>query len=234
MACKDWLTNKVDRCVGGKVAKQQCVGALQLPLNNVGVMAFDYKNKEGIATSIGHSPISGLIDPVAGSRNSITEALTNIVWAPLKEGLKSISLSANWMWPCRNEGEDARLYEAVQAVSEFAIDLGINVPTGKDSLSMKQKYKDAEVIAPGTVIISAAANCTDFTKVIEPVFKKNAGDIYYINLSQDNFKLGGSSFAQVVNKIGCEAPNVKSADYVETVFNTMQNNLRSIVDILKK
>jgi phosphoribosylformylglycinamidine synthase len=222
VACKDWLTNKVDRCVGGKVAKQQCAGPLQLPLNNVGVMALDYKGKEGIATSIGHSPISGLIDPVAGSRNSITEALTNIIWAPLKDGLKNVSLSANWMWPCKNEGEDARLYEAVKAVSEFAIDLGINVPTGKDSLSMKQKYPDGDVISPGTVIISAAANCIDINKVIEPVFQKNEGDIYYINLSQDNFKLGGSSFAQVVNKIGNEAPTVKSADYVKTVFNTIQ------------
>ena len=222
VACKDWLTNKVDRCVGGKVAKQQCAGPLQLPLNNVGVMALDYKGKEGIATSIGHSPISGLIDPVAGSRNSITEALTNIIWAPLKDGLKNVSLSANWMWPCKNEGEDARLYEAVKAVSEFAIDLGINVPTGKDSLSMKQKYPDGDVISPGTVIISAAANCIDINKVVEPVFQKNEGDIYYINLSQDNFKLGGSSFAQVVNKIGNEAPTVKSADYVKTVFNTIQ------------
>ena len=222
VACKDWLTNKVDRCVGGKVAKQQCAGPLQLPLNNVGVMALDYKGKEGIATSIGHSPISGLIDPVAGSRNSITEALTNIIWAPLKDGLKNVSLSANWMWPCKNEGEDARLYEAVKAVSEFAIDLGINVPTGKDSLSMKQKYPDGDVISPGTVIISAAANCIDINKVVEPVFQKNKGDIYYINLSQDNFKLGGSSFAQVINKIGNEAPTVKSAAYVKTVFNTIQ------------
>ncbi|PNQ72517.1 phosphoribosylformylglycinamidine synthase [Hanstruepera neustonica] len=222
VACKDWLTNKVDRCVGGKVAKQQCVGPLQIPLNNVGVMALDFKGKEGIATSIGHSPISGLIDPVAGSRNSITEALTNIIWAPLKDGLKNVSLSANWMWPCRNEGEDARLYEAVQAVSEFAIALGINVPTGKDSLSMKQKYPNEEVIAPGTVIISAGANCTDITKVVEPVLQRNGGAIYYINLSQDNFKLGGSSFGQVVNKIGNEAPTVKSADYVKTVFNTIQ------------
>jgi len=223
VACKDWLTNKVDRCVGGKVAKQQCAGPLQLPLNNVGVMALDYKGKEGIATSIGHSPISGLINPVAGSRNSITEALTNIIWAPLKEGLKSVSLSANWMWPCKNEGEDARLYEAVQAISEFAIDLGINVPTGKDSLSMKQKYPNEEVIAPGTVIVSAAANCNDITKIVEPVFRKNAGDIYYINISQDHFKLGGSSFAQILNKIGNDAPNVKDAKYVKTVFNIIQN-----------
>jgi len=226
VACKDWLTNKVDRCVGGKVAKQQCVGPLQLPLNNVGVMALDYKGKEGIATSIGHSPISGLINPVAGSRNSITEALTNIIWAPLKDGLQSVSLSANWMWPCKNKGEDARLYKAVEAISKFAIDLGINVPTGKDSLSMKQKYPNEDVIAPGTVIISAAGNCNDISKVVEPVFKKNQGDIYYINLSQDDFKLGGSSFAQVLNKIGKDAPNVKSASYIKTVFNTIQQLIK--------
>ena len=226
VACKDWLTNKVDRCVGGKVAKQQCVGPLQLPLNNVGVMALDYKGQEGIATSIGHSPISGLISPVAGSRNAITEALTNIIWAPLKDDLKSVSLSANWMWPCKNEGEDARLYEAVQAVSEFAIDLGINVPTGKDSLSMKQKYPEGDVISPGTVIISAAGNCNDIRNVIEPVFQKNAGNIYYINISQDDFKLGGSSFAQVLNKIGNDAPTVKSALYVKTVFNTIQKLIK--------
>ncbi|WP_418602769.1 phosphoribosylformylglycinamidine synthase [Hwangdonia sp.] len=226
VACKDWLTNKVDRCVGGKVAKQQCVGALQIPLNNVGVMALDYKGKEGIATSIGHSPISGLINPVSGSRNSIAEALTNIIWAPLKEELKSVSLSANWMWPCKNEGEDARLYEAVKAISEFAIDLGINVPTGKDSLSMKQKYPNEEVISPGTVIISAAANCNDINKVVEPVLQRNGGDIYYINLSQDDFKLGGSSFAQILNKIGNDAPNVKNASYVKNVFNTIQKLIK--------
>ncbi|WP_397363162.1 phosphoribosylformylglycinamidine synthase [Olleya sp. R77988] len=226
VACKDWLTNKVDRCVGGKVAKQQCVGPLQIPLNNVGVMALDYNGKEGVATSIGHSPISGLINPIAGSRNSITEALTNIIWAPLKDGLKSVSLSANWMWPCKNEGEDARLYEAVQAISEYAIDLGINVPTGKDSLSMKQKYANEEVISPGTVIISAAANCNDIKKVIEPVFNKNDGDIYYINLSQDDFKLGGSSFAQILNKVGNNTPNVKDASYVKTVFNTIQQLIK--------
>jgi len=227
VACKDWLTNKVDRCVGGKVAKQQCVGSLQIPLNNVGVMALDYKGKEGIATSIGHSPISGLIHPEAGSRNSIAEALTNIIWAPLKDNLKSVSLSANWMWPCKNEGEDARLYKAVHAISEFAIDLGINVPTGKDSLSMKQKYENDEVISPGTVIISAAGNCNEITKVVEPVLQVDGGTIYYINISQDDFKLGGSSFNQTLNAIGNEAPDVKSADYLKTVFNTIQDLIKA-------
>tara|TARA_B110000090_G_scaffold2821_1_gene2862 strand:- start:7345 stop:11007 length:3663 start_codon:yes stop_codon:yes gene_type:complete len=226
VGCKDWLTNKVDRCVGGKVAKQQCVGPLQLPLNNVGVMALDYNSQEGIATSIGHAPIAALIDPKSGSRLAITEALTNIVWAPLKEGLKSISLSANWMWPCKNEGEDARLYSAVESISEFAIDLGINVPTGKDSLSMKQKYPEGDVVSPGTVIISAAGNCNAISKVVEPLFKANTGSIYYINISQDAYKLGGSAFGQVLNKIGNETPNVKSASYVKNVFNTLQDLIK--------
>ena len=226
VACKDWLTNKVDRCVGGKVAKQQCVGPLQLPLNNVGVMALDYNGKEGIATSIGHAPISALIDPKAGSRNAIGEALSNIVFAPLKDNLKSVSLSANWMWACKNEGEDARLYEAVQACSDFAIELGINIPTGKDSLSMKQKYPNDEVIAPGTVIISAAGNCSNITKVVEPVLHRDGGSIYYINLSQDDFKLGGSSFAQTLNKIGSETPTVKNADFFKNAFNTIQNLIK--------
>jgi phosphoribosylformylglycinamidine synthase len=227
VACKDWLTNKVDRCVGGKVAKQQCVGPLQIPLNNVGVMALDYNGKEGIATSIGHSPISGLIHPEAGSRNSITEALTNIIWAPLKDNLTSVSLSANWMWPCKNEGEDARLYKAVKAISEFSIDLGINVPTGKDSLSMKQKYKDSDVISPGTVIISAAGNCNEISKVIEPVLKQNGGNIYYINMSQDTYKLGGSSFNQILNTIGNEAPDVKNTSFVKATFNTIQDLIKA-------
>ncbi|WMJ74099.1 phosphoribosylformylglycinamidine synthase [Cytophagaceae bacterium ABcell3] len=226
VACKDWLTNKVDRCVGGRVAKQQCAGPLQLPLNNCGVMAIDFQGKEGIATSVGHAPISALIDPAAGSRNAIGESLSNIVWAPLKDGLKSVSLSANWMWACKNEGEDARLYKAVEACSDFAIALGINIPTGKDSLSMKQKYKEEDVIAPGTVIISAGANCSDVRKVVEPVLQKDGGNIYYINLSNDAYKLGGSSFAQVVNKIGNETPDITNADQFKNAFNTLQQLIK--------
>ncbi|WP_283642999.1 phosphoribosylformylglycinamidine synthase [Croceibacter atlanticus] len=226
VACKDWLTNKADRCVTGRVATQQCVGTLQLPLANCGVMALDYKNHQGVATSIGHSPISGLIDPKAGSKNSIAEALTNIVWAPLDKGLTSISLSANWMWPCNNPGEDARLYEAVEAVSEFAINLGINVPTGKDSLSMKQKYKDSEVISPGTVIISAAGHCNDIRKTVVPVFKKDAGSIYYINFSQDDFKLGGSSFGQILNKVGSHTPTITDDAFFKNAFNTVQDLIK--------
>jgi phosphoribosylformylglycinamidine synthase len=226
VACKDWLTNKVDRCVGGRVAKQQCAGPLQLPLNNCGVMALDFVGKEGIATAIGHAPLSALIDAGAGSRIAIAESLSNLVWAPLKDGLKSVSLSANWMWACKNEGEDARLYEAVKACSAFAIELGINIPTGKDSLSMKQKYADGDVIAPGTVIISAAGNCNDITKVVEPVLQKDGGSIYYINLSNDAYELGGSSFAQVLNKIGDRTPDVKDSAQLKNTFNVIQSLIK--------
>ena len=177
VSCKDWLTNKVDRCVTGKVALQQCTGPYQLPLNNCGVVALDYESKYGIATSIGHSPTTALINPAAGSRNSVGEALTNIIWAPLKNGLNSVSLSANWMWPANNIGENNRLYTAVKACSDFCIELGINVPTGKDSMSMKQKYKTGEVLSPGTVIISATAEVSDVSKCVEP-FLKNLTQIY--------------------------------------------------------
>ncbi len=226
VACKDWLTNKVDRCVSGRVAQQQTVGELQLPLSNCGVIALDYTGSKGIATSIGHAPISGLIDPAKGSINSIAEALTNIVWAPLEEGLKSVSLSANWMWPCNNKGEDARLYRAVEACSNFAIALGINIPTGKDSLSMKQKYPEGDVNAPGTVIISAAAACSTIQNIVTPVAQLDGGSIYYLDFSQDEFHLGGSSFAQHLNAIGKETPSVRDAAFFKKAFNTLQTFIK--------
>ena len=224
VACKDWLTNKVDRSVTGRLAKQQCAGPLQLPLNNLGAITLDYRGRYGMATSIGHAPAAGLIDPAAGSVLSIAEALTNIIWAPLSDKLKSISLSANWMWPCKNPGEDARLYEATKAASEFAIDLGINIPTGKDSLSMTQKYSDQVVFAPGTVIISAAGEVKDIRKIVEPVICNDPyTSLLYIDMSRDKFKLGGSSFAQVLNRLGNETPSVKDPSYFAEVFNTIQD-----------
>ena len=222
VACKDWLTNKVDRCVTGRVAQQQCVGELQLPLSNCGVMALDYVGKKGVATSIGHAPVSGLIDPRKGSTNAIAESLTNLVWAPLEKGLSSVSLSANWMWPCNNPGEDARLYAAVEACSDFAIALGINIPTGKDSLSMKQKYPEGDVLAPGTVIISTVGTCSDINKIITPVATPEGGDIYYIDFSKDAFDLGGSSFAQSIAAIGDKTPGVQDPAYFKKAFNALQ------------
>ncbi|MCD7930643.1 MAG: phosphoribosylformylglycinamidine synthase [Tannerellaceae bacterium] len=223
VACKDWLTNKVDRSVTGKIARQQCQGELQLPLSDLGAVALDYRGKAGIATSIGHAPQVAMIDPAAGSVIAIAESLTNIVFAPLTDQLEGVSLSANWMWPCRNEGEDARLYKAVEAASDFACALGINIPTGKDSLSMTQKYGDDKVIAPGTVIISAGGEVSDIRKIVSPVLSKEKNSyIYYIDFSFDTFKLGGSALAQVLNKLGNEVPTVKDPDYFRDAFNTIQ------------
>ena len=223
VACKDWLTNKVDRSVTGKIARQQSQGELQLPLSDLGAVALDYRGQAGMATSIGHAPQVALIDPAAGSVMAIAEALTNIVFAPLADGLTSVSLSANWMWPCRNKGEDARLYKAVEAASDFACALGINIPTGKDSLSMTQKYGTDKVFSPGTVIISAAGEVSDIRKIVSPVLLRDKHTyIYYIDFSFDALRLGGSAFAQSLGKVGSEAPTVRDFDYFRDAFNAVQ------------
>jgi len=224
VACKDWLTNKVDRSVTGKIARQQCQGEIQLPLSDLGAVSLDYRGKSGIATSIGHAPQAAMIDPAAGSVLAVAESLTNIVFAPLAQQLKSVSLSANWMWPCKNKGEDARLYKAVEACSDFACALGINIPTGKDSLSMTQKYGNDKVYSPGTVIISAGAEVSDIRKIVSPVVVNDAdAPLYYIDFSFDSLKLGGSAFAQSLNKIGNEAPTVTDPEYFANAFNTVQS-----------
>lgn len=225
VACKDWLTNKVDRSVTGRIARQQCQGEIQLPLSDCGVVALDYRGEKGIATSIGHAPQAALADPAAGSVLAVSEALTNLVWAPLAEGMDTISLSANWMWPCRSmEGEDARLYTAVQALSDFCCALQINVPTGKDSLSMTQKYPDGnKVISPGTVIVSAGAEVSDVKKVVSPVMVNDPKSyIYHIDFSFDHLKLGGSAFAQSLNKVGEDVPNVQNPEYFRDAFLAVQ------------
>jgi phosphoribosylformylglycinamidine synthase len=223
VACKDWLTNKVDRSVTGKIARQQCQGEIQLPLSDCGAVALDYRGHAGIATSIGHAPQVAMIDPAAGSVMAVAESLTNIVFAPLANGLQSVSLSANWMWPCKNPGEDARLYKAVEACSDFVCDLGINIPTGKDSLSMTQQYGEDKIYSPGTVIISAAAEVSNIRKIVSPVLAYIKGTyIYYIDFSFDTFKLGGSAFAQTMSKIGDEAPSVTDAEYFKNAFAAVQ------------
>ena len=225
VACKDWLTNKVDRSVTGKIARQQCQGEIQLPLSDCGVVALDYRGRKGIATALGHAPQAGLADPAAGSVLSVAEALTNIVWAPLAEGMDSLSLSANWMWPCRSqEGEDARLYAAVKALSDFCCELHINVPTGKDSLSLTQQYPNGEkIISPGTVIVSAGGEVSDIRKVVSPVIKNDKHcSLYHIDFSFDEQRLGGSAFAQSLGKVGSDVPTVKNAEYFADAFMAVQ------------
>ena len=226
VACKDWLTNKVDRSVTGKIARQQCQGEIQLPLSDCGVVALDYRGVKGIATALGHAPQAGLADPKSGSVLSVAESLTNIVWAPMEEGLDSVSLSANWMWPCRSqEGEDARLYNAVKALSDFCCAIHVNVPTGKDSLSMSQQYPNGDkIIAPGTVIVSSGGEVSDIRKVVSPVLVNDANTtLYHVDFSYDEQRLGGSAFAQTLGKVGDDVPTVKNPQYFRDAFNAVQD-----------
>ena len=225
VACKDWLTNKVDRSVTGKVARQQTQGEIQLPLSDCGVVALDYRGKKGIATAIGHAPQAGLADPAAGSVLSVAESLTNLVWAPLANGLDTVSLSANWMWPCRSQkGEDARLYKGVEALSDFCCALKVNVPTGKDSLSLSQQYPNGEkIISPGTVIVSAGGEVSDIRKVVSPVVVNDKHTtLYHIDFSFDDLRLGGSAFAQSHGFVGSDVPTVKNPEYFRDAFNAVQ------------
>jgi phosphoribosylformylglycinamidine synthase len=227
VACKDWLTNKVDRSVTGRIAMQQCAGELQLPLNNLGAITLDYRGTGGMATALGHAPAAGLISAAAGSVLSIAESLTNIVWAPLPDGLRSVSLSANWMWPCKNPGEDARLYEAVQAASDFAVALGINIPTGKDSLSMTQKYPDGTVYSPGTVIITAAAGVEDVRRIVSPVIRRDSSTaLFWIDMSGMAHELGGSAFSQSLGSLGSKAPGVADPAQFAAAFEALQLLIR--------
>jgi phosphoribosylformylglycinamidine synthase len=187
-------------------------------------MALDYSGFEGVATSIGHAPIAALANAEAGSRLAVAEALTNLVWVPLRHGLHGVSLSANWMWPAKRTGENSRLYKAVEALSKFAIDLGINVPTGKDSLSMTQKYPDStEVSSPGTVIVSTVGEVSDIRKAITPVANSHLGGaVFYVDFSNGAFELDGSSFSQVRSSVGSTPPDVADAAYFARAFESIQ------------
>ena len=229
VACKDWLTNKVDRSVGGRSLIQQTVGALQFPLNNLGLAALDFEASCAIAKSLGQAPIAGLLKSEAGSILSVARALTNIVWAPLEKGLDSVVLSANWMWPAKQSGEDARLYRAVEALSQFAIKLGIPVPTGKDSLSMTMKYADGQTVwAPGTVVVSAAALSDAPKYSVTPRARVSEGNalIYLDFSSQDNNPLGGSAFSQMLGEMGAEVASVEDPAIFRKAFNTLQQAIR--------
>ncbi len=227
VACKDWLTNKVDRSVTGRIAVQQCAGEVQLPLNDCGVFALDFHGERGVVNSLGHATAVAVADAAAGSRMAIAESLTNLVFAPIEGGLGAVSLSANWMWPCRNEGEDARLYKAVEAASKFAIELGINIPTGKDSLSMTQKYPNGErVLAPGTVIITAAGEVSDVKKCAKAALRPEAvgSSIIYVDFSGniESFELAGSALYQTLGAIGTKTPDVYDAAYFKRAFTAVQ------------
>ena len=221
---KRFLTNKVDRSVTGLIAQQQCCGPLQTPLADYSLTAQSYFNLTGVVTSIGERPIVGLIDSRAMARMSIGEMLTNMMFCKIDD-LNNIRCSGNWMWPMKLEGEKNRLHEAIKAMCDCMLDVGIALDGGKDSLSMS--YHDSErkqtVKSPGTLVITGYAAVSDIRKRVTPEFKKSGNYVYYLNLSQNKYRLGGSVFYQELNQIGNQCPDFEDVDGFKDAFNKMQD-----------
>jgi phosphoribosylformylglycinamidine synthase len=219
---KRFLTNKVDRSVTGLIARQQCCGPLQLTVGDVAVIAQSHFGLTGAATSIGEQPIKMLVNPKAGARMAVGEALTNIVWAQIS-GLQDIKCSANWMWAPKLPGEGAALYDAAWAMRDLMIQLGIAVDGGKDSLSMATRVGDEIVKSPRELVISAYATMPDITKVVTPDIK-NPGhsQLIFIEISKHQARLGGSALAQVYGQLGNESPDVDDPEMLKHAFNAIQ------------
>ena len=224
---KRFLVNKVDRSVTGLIARQQCCGPLQLTVSDVAVIAQSHFGTTGAACSIGEQPAKELIDPAAMARMSVTEALTNIVWAEVS-GLGDIRCSGNWMWAPKLPGEGSRLYDAAIAMRDLMINLGIAIDGGKDSLSMAARVTNAAgttetVKSPGTLVISAYVTCPDITKTVTPDLKMpGRGKLLFIDLSSGKSRLGGSALAQVFGQVGNESPDIEDAGLLKRGFNAVQ------------
>ncbi len=223
---KRFLTSKVDRSVTGLIVRQQCCGPVGLTVSDLCLVAQSYFNKRGIAHAIGEQPIKGLINPEAMARLSVTEAITNIVWAKIT-ALEDIKCSANWMWAAKLPGEGIRLYRAAEAMSDLMLKLGIAIDGGKDSLSMAAKVKSKDgvevVKSPGTLVISAYAPCPDINKVITPDIKSPGNSmIFYIDLSLGKRRLGGTALTQCFGQLGNECPDLEDPELLKRAFNLIQ------------
>lgn len=222
---KRFLTNKVDRSVSGLIARQQCCGPLQLTVGNVAIISQSHFGLTGAATSIGEQPIKMLVNPKAGARMAVGEALTNMVWAKIS-GLKDIKCSANWMWAPKLSGEGAALYDAACAMRDLMIKLDIAVDGGKDSLSMATKVGNEIVKSPRQLVISAYATMPDITKNVTPDIKKpGQSELIFIDLSSGKTRLGGSALAQVYGQIGNESPDVDNPKMLKRAFLAVQKLL---------
>lgn len=224
---KRFLTTKVDRAVTGLIARQQCAGPLQLTVADVAVIAQSYLANTGGATAIGEQPIIGLIDPAAMARMSVGEALTNLVWARAS-ALPDVRCSANWMWAAKLEGEGAALHDAVVAMKDLMIELGIAVDGGKDSLSMAalaptSRGESETVKAPGALVVSAYVTCPDVRQTVTPDLEAgDRGRLIYVDLGEGRYRLGGSALAQVYSQLGDQAPDVDDPALLGRAFTAIQ------------
>ena len=224
---KRFLTNKVDRCVTGLVAQQQCVGPLQLTAADVAVIAQSHFGTTGAATAIGEQPIKGLINPPAMGRLCVGEMLTNIAWARLS-AIEDIKCSGNWMWAAKLPGEGAALYDAARALTDILLELGIAIDGGKDSLSMAAIASgndgDETVKTPGTLVISGYVTSPDITQTVTPDLKHpDEGIILYVDLGADKHRLGGSSLAHVYEQLGDESPDVDDPALLKRAIGALQS-----------
>ena len=228
VASKSFLISIGDRTVGGMNARDQLVGPWQVPVADVAVTTLDYKGVAGEAMTMGERTPLAVIDAPASGRMAIGEALTNLAAAPVKD-LGKVKLSANWMAACGVAGEDAKLYDTVHAIGmELCPALGISIPVGKDSLSMRTKWSDAdgdkEVVAPVSLIISAFAAVDDVNRTLTPQLRTDQGEsvLIAVDLGRAKNRMGGSILAQVTQQVGDSAPDVDSAEDLKNFFNVIQ------------
>lgn len=225
VASKRYLTNKVDRCVTGLIAQQQCVGPLHTPLADCAIIALSYYDLVGSATSIGTQNIKGLLDPAAGARMSLGEALTNLVFAGISE-LEDVKCSGNWMWAGKTGAEGGALVLACRAVCDAMARVGVAVDGGKDSLSMCAQVAGEKVKSPGTLVVSTYAPCPDITVKIEPVLLQEGSALVYVPVSPGKYRLGGSALAQCYKQLGDNPPDLDDPAVLKAMFKVTQKLLK--------
>ncbi|XP_003747373.1 phosphoribosylformylglycinamidine synthase [Galendromus occidentalis] len=228
VASKRFLTSKVDRCVTGLVAQQQCVGPLHTPLADVAVVALSYFDKVGGATSIGEQPVKGILSPSAGARMSVAEAVTNLMFARIS-CLRDVKCSGNWMWPAKLPGEGGALVEACKAMCDTMAALGIAVDGGKDSLSMAARVGSETVKSPGTIVVSCYAPSPDITLTVTPDIKGPSSGmstcLIHVSCSPGKARLGGTALAQVYKQLGDTVCDLEKPEILKNAFEVTQSLL---------
>ncbi len=231
VASKNFLITIGDRSVTGMVVRDQMVGPWQVPVADCAVTTVSYDSIKGEAMSMGERTPLALLDAPASGRMAIAEAITNIA-ATRIEKLSDVKLSANWMCAAGHKGEDEKLYRTVQAVGmELCPELGITIPVGKDSMSMRTAWKDGDkdkaVTAPLSLVISAFAPVVDVRQTLTPQLRtdKGATDLILVDLGNGKNRLGGSILAQVYNQMGDAAADLDSGAQLKGFFNAMQASL---------
>jgi phosphoribosylformylglycinamidine synthase len=228
VANKSFLIHIGDRTVGGLSVRDQLVGPWQVPVSDVAITATGYESTTGEAMAMGErTPLAALNAPASG-RMAVAEAVTNIAAAPI-EGISKIRLSANWMTAAGHPGEDAKLFDTVKAVGdELCRDLGIAIPVGKDSMSLRASWSDGEdeyqVVAPVSLIVSAFAPVTDVRQHLTPQLQKTDEPTYLLllDLGQGKNRLGGSCLAQAYNRVGGETADLDDSGSLKSFFAAIQ------------